>query len=186
MEYMIGVDVGGTFTDITLVNTKTNEIKIHKVRSSSRDPSEAIVTGLEEIFTENEISPERVDYLAHGTTIATNALIERKVARTGLLITEGFKDLIEIGDQTRPSLYDLKKKKPVQVVPVQLRAEIPERILASGSVRAPLNKNTLVEKINNLKTQEVEAIAVCFLFSSKIGSCFSTGHRTKFSDSKWE
>src|SRR5579875_2511860 len=107
MHYMLGVDVGGTFTDVTLVNVDSGVVLNHKVRSTPSDPSRAIMTGIEQILELNDVPVEKVGYLAHGTTVATNALIERKGALTGLLVTQGISDLLEIGRQTRPSLYNL-------------------------------------------------------------------------------
>ena len=120
MKFMVGVDVGGTFTDITLINTESQEVFNHKVRSTPSDPSVAILTGVKEILAEYGVPHYEVDYLAHGTTVATNALIEKKGVKTALLVTEGFKDLIEIRDQTRPSLYQLKTEKSEALVPSKI------------------------------------------------------------------
>ena len=104
MRYMIGVDVGGTFTDLTLVDVAEQSVRIHKVPSTPSDPSQAIMTGIGEILEQAQLRYQDVDYLAHGTTVATNTLIEKKGAVTGLLTTEGFRDLLEIGRQTRPEM----------------------------------------------------------------------------------
>ncbi|WP_025850506.1 hydantoinase/oxoprolinase family protein [Paenibacillus ehimensis] len=165
MRYMVGVDVGGTFTDVTLVDTRSGEILNHKVPSTPDDPSRAIMNGVEQILELNGVSVSEVRYLAHGTTVATNSLIERKGALTGLLVTEGFRDLLEIGRQTRPGLYDFFKEKPEQVIPGHLRLEVDERLYADGSVRKPLDPDRLREAIERLKQEGVQAIAVCFLFS---------------------
>ncbi|MFZ4451683.1 hydantoinase/oxoprolinase family protein [Salibacterium aidingense] len=165
MRYMVGVDVGGTFTDVTLVDSKNGEIKNHKVSSTPNDPSQAIMNGITEILQMNEIAPEEVQYLAHGTTVATNALIERKGARTGLIVTKGFKDLLEIGRQTRPKLYDFFAEKPEPVIPGHLRDEVEERLLASGKEHKPLDMEELMTTITRLKNKGVKSIAVCFLFS---------------------
>ncbi|MFB0840896.1 hydantoinase/oxoprolinase family protein [Paenibacillus oleatilyticus] len=165
MRYMVGVDVGGTFTDVTLVDTRSGEILNHKVPSTPDDPSRAIMNGVEQILELNGVSVSEVRYLAHGTTVATNSLIERKGALTGLLVTEGFRDLLEIGRQTRPGLYDFFKEKPEQVIPGHLRLEVDERLYADGSLRKPLDPDRLREAIERLKQEGVQAIAVCFLFS---------------------
>lgn len=165
MRYMVGVDVGGTFTDVTLVDTRSGEILNHKVPSTPDDPSRAIMNGVEQILELNGVSVSEVRYLAHGTTVATNSLIERKGALTGLLVTEGFRDLLEIGRQTRPGLYDFFKEKPEPVIPGHLRLEVDERLYADGSVRKPLDPDRLREAIERLKQEGVQAIAVCFLFS---------------------
>lgn len=165
MRYMVGVDVGGTFTDVTLVDSDKGSIKNHKVPSTPKDPSHAIMTGIEQILEMNSIPFNEVEYLAHGTTVATNALIERKGAKTALIVTKGFRDLLEIARQTRPHLYDLFKEKPETVIPGDLRFEVEERLYADGSVRTPININELRKIIEHLKENEVTSIAVCFLFS---------------------
>lgn len=165
MRYMIGVDVGGTFTDITLVDSFTNNIKNHKVPSTPDDPSRAIMTGVVQILEMNDIPVTDVRYLAHGTTVATNALIERKGAATGLLVTDGFRDLLEIGRQTRPSLYDIFKEKPEPVIPGYLRVEVEERLTSDSQVYKELDREKLRESIIRLKEDGVQSIAVCFLFS---------------------
>ena len=165
MKYMVGVDVGGTFTDITLINTESQEVFNHKVRSTPSDPSMAILTGVKEILEDYEIPYSEVDYLAHGTTVATNALIEKKGVKTALLITEGFKDLIEIRDQTRPSLYQLKTEKPEALVGPRLRYEAFERLFADGKISRSLDEKSLREILMNMKEQNVDALAICFLFS---------------------
>jgi N-methylhydantoinase A len=165
MRYMIGVDVGGTFTDLTLVDVETQTAHIHKVLSTPSDPSQAIMSGLSTLLAREKVDYSLVDYLAHGTTVATNALIEHKGARTGLLITEGFRDLLEIGRQMRPALYDLHREKPVPLVPGQLRKEVEERIYADGTVRKPLDVTAARKTIAELREAGVESVAVCFLFS---------------------
>lgn len=165
MSYMVGVDVGGTFTDVTLVDSKTGEIKNHKVSSTPEDPSRAIMKGIKDILEINDIAESDVQYLAHGTTVATNALIERKGAVTGLIVTEGFRDLLEIGRQTRPSLYNFFEEKPQPVIPGNLRYEARERLLANGEVYKVIDEDSLHKAIDALKEQGVKSIAVCFLFS---------------------
>jgi N-methylhydantoinase A len=165
MGYMIGVDVGGTFTDLSFFNTKTGELEHYKLPSTPEDPSIAIVTGVENVLNIYKIKPEEVVYLAHGTTVATNALIEKKGSRVGLITTAGFKDLMEIGWQKRPSLYDLLMPKPEPLIPSGCIAEVRERIVHDGSVRLPLNEEDVVKAAQYLKERKVEAIAVCTIFS---------------------
>lgn len=165
MRYMVGVDVGGTFTDVTLVDSDRGSIKNHKVPSTPKDPSRAIMTGIEQILEKNSVPFNEVEYLAHGTTVATNALIERKGAKTALIVTKGFRDLLEIARQTRPHLYDLFKEKPETVIPGDLRFEVEERLYADGSVRTPIDIDELRVVIERLKQEEVTSVAVCFLFS---------------------
>ncbi len=165
MRYMIGVDVGGTFTDLTLVDAETHTTAIHKVLSTPSDPSQAIMSGITALLEREGVDYALVDYLAHGTTVATNALIEHKGAKTGLLVTEGFRDLLEIGRQMRPALYDLQREKPVPLVPGQFRKEVQERIYADGTIRKPLNAAAARAAIAELRDAGVESVAVCFLFS---------------------
>ncbi len=165
MSFMIGVDVGGTFTDYSMFNTETGELLHFKQSSTPEDPSKAIINGILHILTEKCINPEEVSYLAHGTTVATNALIEKKGARIGLITTKGFRDLMEIGWQKRPSLYDLSKQKPKSLIPDGLKCEVEERILYDGTVRTALNEENVREVVRYLKEQNVQAIAVCTLFS---------------------
>ncbi|MFK9093846.1 hydantoinase/oxoprolinase family protein [Bacillus salipaludis] len=165
MGYMIGVDVGGTFTDFSLYD-KTGKTLVHYKNSSTpEDPSKAIVSGIVHLLKHYSIKPEQVSYLAHGTTVATNALIEKKGARIGLITTKGFKDLMEIGWQKRPSLYDLLKEKPKSLIPPGLKCEVEERIFFDGTIDIRLNEEDVREAVRHLKNKDVQAIAVCTLFS---------------------
>lgn len=165
MRYMVGVDVGGTFTDVTMVDSKSGNIENHKLPSTPQDPSKAIMNGIKELLDLQNVSNEEVTYLAHGTTVATNALIERKGAQTALIVTEGFKDLLEIARQTRPNLYDLFQEKPEPMIAGDLRFEVEERLYANGSIRTPINKEQLRTIIEEIKSKGIQSIAVCFLFS---------------------
>ena len=140
MGYMIGVDVGGTFTDFSVFDSETKRLFHYKHSSTPDDPSRSIVSGIHYILESEGIDPVAVEYLAHGTTVATNALIEKRGARMGLITTKGFKDLMEIGNQKRPSLYDLLKEKPESLIPSGLKCEVEERLLHDGSVKIPLNE----------------------------------------------
>ena len=106
MSYKIGVDVGGTFTDIVIFNDKTNDIYFKKVPSTPGKPEEGILNGVRDFTSHLEIKHEEIDLFAHGTTVATNSIIERKGSKTALIVTEGFKDIMVIGRQDRPKLYD--------------------------------------------------------------------------------
>lgn len=165
VSYMIGVDVGGTFTDFSLYDKKKNKIFHFKHSSTPEDPSKAIVSGILHVLELYGIPPEQVSYLAHGTTVATNALIEKKGARVGLITTKGFKDLMEIGWQKRPSLYDLLKEKPKSLIPPGLKCEVEERILYDGTIETGLNESDVRNVVRYLKSKDVQAIAVCTLFS---------------------
>jgi len=165
VKYMIGVDVGGTFTDISLLNIDKGELSILKVKSTVKDPSRGIVSGIKDILDDKKIPHKEIGYLAHGTTVATNALIERKGAKTGLITTEGFEDLFEIGDQTRPDLYDYFKEKPEIFIPSGFNYGVEERLYSNGKVHKKLNKKQVKKVILELKEKGVESIAVCTLFS---------------------
>jgi len=165
MKDMIGVDVGGTFTDVTIVNPESGGIENHKLPSTPEDPSKAIMKGIKEILNLHDLYNKDIAYLAHGTTVTTNALIERKGADTALITTQGFKDLLEIADQTRPSLYDLFKEKPKPLISGELRYEVEERLYSDGSVRIPINKKQLTKIVEDIKRKGVKSIAVCLLFS---------------------
>lgn len=165
MSYMIGVDVGGTFTDFSVFNQETGELFNYKDSSTPDDPSRAIVKGVQDVLNIQQAAANEVTYLAHGTTVGTNALIEKKGARMGLITTKGFKDLMEIGTQRRPSLYDLRAQKPVQLIPSGLNCEVPERILFNGDVETELDEEETRKVIRYLKTKNVSSIAVCTLFS---------------------
>ncbi len=149
----------------SVFNTKTGRLFNYKQSSTPQDPSKSIVSGILHILEEEKIDPLDVEYLAHGTTVATNALIEKKGARLGLVTTRGFKDLMEIGWQKRPSLYDLLKDKPESLVAADLKCEVDERILCDGSVREPLDDESVLKAVSHLKKCGAEAIAVCTLFS---------------------
>lgn len=165
MGYMIGVDVGGTFTDFSLFDTENGSLKNYKRSSTPEDPSKAIVEGISSILESEGIDAGEVTYLAHGTTVATNALIEKKGARMGLITTEGFKDLMEIGWQKRPSLYDLLKEKPESLIPEGMKCEVRERILYDGSIKIPLEEEDVRRAARYLRGQGAKSIAVCTLFS---------------------
>jgi N-methylhydantoinase A len=152
------VDVGGTFTD--LVALVDGEIVTAKVPSTPQDQSEAVMA----CIASAEVEAERVEAFAHGMTVATNALLERKGARTALITTEGFGDLLEIGRQDRPSLYDLGRDRPPSLVPRELRFGVRERMGPDGEL-VPLDEKALQRAIEWLREEAVESVAVCFLFA---------------------
>lgn len=162
MPRTLGVDVGGTFTDFFLVDEDTGETWVHKVNSTPDDPSRAILTGIEALAPK---MPDGLAFLAHGTTVATNALIQRRGGKVALVTTAGFRDLLEIGRQTRPKIYDLKADNPEALVPRQRRFEIIERVDAAGEVDTPLDEAAIPALIDKIKESEAESVAVCFLFA---------------------
>ena len=164
--WRVGVDSGGTFTDICLVDDASGDVRVWKVASTPDDPSRAIAEGaVEALAAASSPVPPPVSYFGHGSTVATNALIEHRGATTGLVTTEGFRDLLEIGRQRRPHLYDLQADKPRVLVPRKLRAEVPERLRHDGRVEIPLDESAARAVVRSLARAGVEAIAVCFLYS---------------------
>jgi len=161
----IGVDVGGTFTDFTLLDEASGELRFFKLPSTPGDPSAAIEDGLLQILAAHDVSPADVSYVGHGTTVATNIVIERSGARTGLLTTRGFRDILELGRQARPSIYDYRIEKPVPLVPRDRRVEVIERIGPDGEVLTALDAASLEAAARALAEQGVESVAICFLHS---------------------
>ncbi len=163
--FRIGVDVGGTFTDFTVLDERDSQIRFFKVPSTPREPSEAIEDGLRQMIATFGLAASEIGYLGHGTTVATNIVIERRGARTGLLTTRGFRDVLELGRQARPSIYDYRVQKPPVLVPRDRRAEVAERIGPDGKVLMPLDEDSLVAAVESLRRARVESVAICFLHS---------------------
>ena len=154
----LGVDVGGTFTD--LVALSEGELITAKVPSTPRDQSEGVMKAIDA----SEVDPASLAALAHGMTVATNTLLERNGASTALVTTEGFRDVLEIARQNRPSLYDLTQDRPPTLVPRDLRFTVKERMSPEGEVQA-LDEENLEEAISAVREAEVDAVAVCLLFA---------------------
>ena len=167
MSWIIGVDVGGTFTDFCARNNNSGETVIHKRPSTPEDPAIAILNGLDEIKLKFYQSKKlQISRLAHGTTVATNALLQRKGGKLALVTTKGFRDLLEIGRQVRPSVYDLQVDSPQPLVDRRNRIEVNERIDFTGKIIKPINKNELVLLEKNIKKlKNIDGIAICLLFS---------------------
>lgn len=161
----IGIDVGGTFTDFILMDEADGAIRFYKVPSTPGDPSEAIENGLRQLMDLAGVAGKDVGYLGHGTTVATNIVIERRGARTGLLTTKGFRDVLELGRQARPSIYDYRVRKPAPLVPRERRQEVTERIGPEGTALIALDPASLDAAVLKLKEEKVEAVAICFLHS---------------------
>jgi len=159
----IGVDIGGTFTDLVWVDEVTGAVRVGKLLTTPKDPSQAVEEGVVTLLHDAGAGAAAVRALIHGTTLATNALIERKGARVGLLATAGFRDAVEIGREGRYDMYDLFIDPPVPLVPRRLRVEVTERVLADGSVLRPLDPVQARAAIAELGTLGVEAIAICLL-----------------------
>jgi N-methylhydantoinase A len=159
----IGVDIGGTFTDLVWVDDAAGTVRVAKLLTTPKEPAQAVEGGVVSLLHEAGRAPASVRALIHGTTLATNALIERKGARTGLLTTEGFRDAVEIGREGRYDMYDLFIDPPAPLAPRHLRREVRERLLADGSVLTPLDEASARDAIRGLLADGVEAIAICLL-----------------------
>ena len=157
---VLGVDIGGTFTDFVLFDGK--ELKVHKVLSTPHNPAEAVFNGIRYLGV-----PKKQTSVIHGSTVATNTLLERKGAKVALITTSGHEDVIEIGRQARSSLYDLFICRESSLVPQVLRWGVKERVTATGEVVSGVKKSDLKKISTKLKRQGIESAAVCFLFSYK-------------------
>ncbi|MBE9605639.1 hydantoinase/oxoprolinase family protein [Acetobacteraceae bacterium H6797] len=164
MAWRIGVDSGGTFCDICLFEDVTGQVEVWKVSSTPDDPSRGISQGVSEGIGNVGAEPASIGYFGHGTTVGTNALIQHRGVKTGLITTDGFRDLLEIGRQKRPDLYDLQADKPELLVARDLRLEVPERIRHDGSVETVLDEDAVREAARALKAADVKAVAVSFLY----------------------
>jgi N-methylhydantoinase A len=165
VRYRLGVDIGGTFTDFALVDDVSGRVSVNKALTTPHDPSEAIVKGTEALLDREGLSPSDVDIIVQGTTLATNALIERKGAKTGLITTKGFRDILEMRRETRYDLYDLFIELPELVVPRHLRLGVRERVNKDGKILTELDETELMQAIEQLLAQRVESVAICFLHS---------------------
>jgi N-methylhydantoinase A len=163
MSARLGVDVGGTFTDLVVVDEATGTLRVGKVLTTPKDPAHAVEAGILSLLGESGVAVADVRAVVHGTTLATNALIERKGARTALLTTAGFRDAVEIRHEGRYDMYDLFIEPPAPLVPRHLRREVPERLLADGSVLRPLDEAAAGRAIRALLDEGVEAVAICLL-----------------------
>jgi N-methylhydantoinase A len=159
----IGVDIGGTFTDLVWIDEATGAVKVGKLLTTPKDPSQAVEQGVVTLLNDAGGRAAEVRSIIHGTTLATNALIERKGARTGLLTTAGFRDAVEIGREGRYDMYDIFIDQPAPLVPRHLRLEVKERMRGDGSVLTPLDELVARAAIAKLSEAGVEAIAICLL-----------------------
>ena len=165
-SFQIGVDIGGTFTDVVCLSTE-GDLQLVKVPTTRADPSIAVQRAVAFMADSWGVDPAHISRFVHGTTAATNAVLERKGAKTGLITTDGFKDVLEIGRQMRHRMYDmiLHAETPGFLAPGARRKEVAERISAAGEVVIPLDEQAVIDVANALAADGVEAIAVCFLFS---------------------
>jgi N-methylhydantoinase A len=162
-RYRFGFDIGGTFTDFVLLNTTTGDVHSYKALTTPRNPGEAVMQGWQELLTRTAATGADVENAIHGTTLITNALIERKGATTAMITTAGFKDVLEMAREMRYDIYDLLMVLPEPLVPRALRLEVPERLDAKGQVVAALTTADLERLAPTIEAHGVEAVAVCFL-----------------------
>lgn len=165
MTLRVGVDTGGTFTDVCAFDEENGRLFVRKVSSTPDDPGRAIVQGVDELLAEIGAPIDQVAYFAHGTTVGTNALLTGNGVRTGLITTRGFRDLLELGRGRRPEMYDPRADKPVPFVPRDLRLEVTERVRHDGRIETPLDHDEVRAAVRVLRERGVESIAVCFLYS---------------------
>jgi N-methylhydantoinase A/oxoprolinase/acetone carboxylase beta subunit len=164
----LGVDVGGTFTDLIYVDDEAGTILIHKIASTPDDPSQGTVQGIRELTEQAKVTPADLDQVFHGTTIATNIVIEHNGATVGMITTEGYRDILHIARHKKPLNFSNYQDLPWQRYPLvrrRYRLTVPERITGDGEVLVPLDEDRAREQVRRLKEMGVEAVAVCFLFS---------------------
>src|ERR1700674_4255575 len=164
--WRIGIDVGGTFTDLVAIDDRGGAT-LAKVPSTPADPSLGVLEGLARLAEAVGVSPAALlggtDRIVHGTTVATNALLEGKGARTGMLVTAGHRDVIEMREGLKPDRYNMRMPPPPTLVPRALRLPVRERMRHDGRVELPLDQESLEQAIFALRAADVEAVAICFM-----------------------
>src|SRR5215467_9239231 len=165
MAWRIGVDIGGTFTDVALVEEVSGRIGVAKVPTTPADLTAGVLCALDVAMRRHRVAAPEVALLSHATTVVTNAILEEKGARAALITTRGFRDVLELRRSARANLYDLFQDAPATLVPRRRRFEITERIGADGNVVTPLAEDEIDALIAALKAARVEAIAISLLFS---------------------
>jgi N-methylhydantoinase A len=163
MSVRLAIDIGGTFTDATLIDEQTGEVSIAKVLTTPSDPSEGFMHAATRALQEGAVEAGEVTFVVHATTVATNAIIEGKIARSGFVTTDGFRDLLEIARQVRPTLYDTQFEKARPLVPRDRAVVVGERVGPKGEVLRPLEEGTVRDAAAVLRREEVESVAVCLL-----------------------
>lgn len=163
--YRIGIDTGGTFTDVSLIEENTGKSYITKVPSTPDNPSLAVLNGIKQITAEIGIENEEISFFIHGTTVATNAMLEQKGAKTALLTTKGFKDVLQIGRQTRPKLYDFQARNTKPLVDRNIRIELDERVDVMGNIIKDIDENEVKTIAKKIKAENIESLAICFINS---------------------
>ncbi|MDC0999193.1 hydantoinase/oxoprolinase family protein [Rhodospirillaceae bacterium] len=166
MTWRLGIDIGGTFTDFALLDQAGHKLAIHKQLTTPSDPSKAVVDGIKEILRKNYVSISDISVIAHGTTLVTNAVIERRGVATGMLVTSGFEDILDTGMEQRYELFDLRITYPEPIIPRDLRKGISERVHFNSSVETRIDLEEVRRHTKELvETKNIKALAVCFLHS---------------------
>ena len=161
--FRIGVDIGGTFTDFALHDAAGAKIAIHKQLTTPSDPSKAVIEGVQTLAGNNGVALASVSEIVHGTTLVTNAVIERRGAKTGMLGTAGFTHIMDMGFERRYDLFDLRITYAKPLVPRSQRQEVVERVRFDGSIDTPLDEDGVRLAAEQFKADGIEAVAVCFL-----------------------
>ena len=166
--FHLGVDVGGTFTDLILYDEQARLIHVHKLPSTPADPAIAIAQGVREICQQAGTQPSELSELLHGTTVGTNTILERSGARVGMVTTDGFRDVLHIARHRKPLNFSIMQDIPQQSRPLVLRQHrrcVPERVLTDGTVLTPLDEESAERELRYLAGQGVQSIAICLLGS---------------------
>ena len=161
----LGIDTGGTFTDLVMCDLTTGKYAYHKLPTTTGDPAQAVLDGISEMLDPAWVSRDQVEFLVLGTTLATNAALEGKCARTGMITTAGFRDILELARQRRPHYFNLDVLKPTPPAARDCRIEVTERVAHDGSEVTPLADDEVRYAVNVLREKKVEAIAICMLHS---------------------
>ena len=162
-KYRLGCDIGGTFTDFVLVNDDTGEFQINKCLTTPGDPSDAVEAGIREMLERTPGFMPQIEEIIHGTTLVINAIIERKGARTGLITTRGFRDVLELGRELRYDAYDIFAEYPLPLVPRSMRLEVSERVASDGRVITELDGTEVHKVLSELTEKGIESLAVCLI-----------------------
>src|SRR5262245_3481523 len=165
MSWRVGVDIGGTFTDVVLADERGGRLTVTKVPTTPRDFTRGVLDALGAAMQSRGLAPADAGFLGHATTVVTNALLEGTGARTALVTTRGLRDVLELRRSARASLYDLFQDAPAVLVPRHHRLEVTERVDAQGSIVEPLCLGDVDAAIDFIRRHDIEAVAVCLLFA---------------------
>jgi N-methylhydantoinase A len=165
MPVKLGIDIGGTFTDFVILDTENNTVRVGKGLTTPAAPSDGVVNGTDALLSRHDLTMDQLAQVVHGTTLVTNAVIERKGAKTGLITTRGFQDTLEIGREIRYDMYDFSIERPEPLVPRYLRREVSERISVDGDVVTPIDFQDAENQLDVLLEQDIESLAICLLHS---------------------